>query len=157
MTKPLTALACLMAGVLLTTACAQTRQTTTVRSGASHLRVLRAIEERILPGREEGGIITNYRLRLQWRSASKPAAFFFRPQDGWMQCLVVKGDGSETEISPEAVIKMQVVEVVPVRDGRAPVPAFVKTSDKNKLYFRIGTGWYAVPVTLTKKKDVAAP
>ena len=101
--------------------------------------------------------MTAYRIRLQWRSASKPAAFFFRPQDGWMQCLVVKGDGSDAEIAPEAVKKSQIVNVVPVRDGRTPVPAFVKPTDRNKLYFQIGPSWYSVPLTLTKNKDVVAP
>jgi hypothetical protein len=157
MTKTVAAVAIIIVAALFTTACAQTRKTTTIRSGASHVRVLRATQERILPGREEGDIITNYRIRLQWRSASKPAAFFFRPQAGWMQCLVVKGDGSETEVSPEAIKKSQVVDIVPVADGRTPVPAFVKSADKNKLYFQIGSSWYSVPVTLTKTKDVVAP
>ena len=121
-------------------------------------RVLSATTERILPGREEGDIITRYRIRLQWRAASKPAAFFFRPQEGWMQCLVVTADGAETEISPEALKKMQTVDVVPMTDGgRTPVPAFVKATDKNKLYFQVGKTWYSLPVSLTKKQDVVAP
>jgi hypothetical protein len=156
MTKTIAALAFLIAGALLTTACAQTRRTTTVRGGAAHVRILSATEERFLPGRAEGDIITNYRIRLQWRSASKPSAFFFRPKDGWMQCIVEIGDGSATELAPEAIKKSQIIEVVPVRDGRTPVPAFVKPTDKNKLYFQIGTAWYSVPVTLTKKQDVVA-
>ena len=153
----MSALAFLLAGAILTTACAQTRRTTTVRTGSAHVRVIDATTKQILPGREESEIITMYRFRIQWRSASKPSAFFFRPQDGWMQCLVVKGDGSETELSPEAVKKSQVIEVVPIRDGRTPVPAFVKAIDKNKLYFQIGSGWYSVPVPLTKNKDIVAP
>jgi len=157
MTKTFVALAIVLAGALLTTACAQSKRTTTVRSGAAHVRIVRATQERILPGREEGEVITNYRIRLQWRSSSKPAAFFFRPQDGWMQCLVVKADGSETEVAPEAIKKSQTVDVVPVRDGRTPIPAFVKPTDKNKLYFQIGSTWYSVPVTLTKNKDIIAP
>lgn len=151
-----TGLVLLFCLALFSTACAQTKAI--VKSGASLARVTKATSERILPGREESDPITRYRITMQWRSANKPSAFFWRPQDGWMQCLVVKPGGNDEEIAPEALKKMQTVEIVPVPDAsRTPVPAFVKATDKNKLYFQVGKTWYSLPVTLTKKQDVVAP
>ncbi len=141
---------------VFSTACAQTKAV--VKSGTTLARVTRATSERFLPGREESDPITRYRISLQWRSSSKPVAFYWRPQDGWMNCLVVKPGGSDEEISPESIRKMQSVELVPMADAsRTPVPAFVKATDKNKLYFQVGKIWYSLPVTLTKKQDVVAP
>jgi hypothetical protein len=142
---------------LFSSACAQTKRTV-VKSGASIARVIKATSERILPGRSESAPITNYRITLQWRSALKPTAFFWRPQEGWMQCLVVKSGGSEEEVAPEAIKKMQTVDIVPVSDAdRTPIPAFVKATDKNKLYIQVGNAWYSIPVKLTKKQDVVTP
>lgn len=138
------------------TACAQTKMV--VKSGAALTRVTRATSERFLPGRAESDPVTRYRISLQWRSASRPLAFYWRPQDGWMNCMVVKSGGNDEEISPESIRKMQSVELVPIPDAsRTPIPAFVKATDKNKLYFQVGKTWYSLPVTLTKKQDVVAP
>lgn len=143
--------------LLFNTACAQTKRAV-VKNGTSMARVVRATSERILPGRAESTPITNYRITIQWRSANKPSAFFWRPQEGWMQCLVVKNNtGTEEEMAPEAIQKGQTVDIVPVNDAsRTPIPAFVKATDKNKLYFQVGNAWYSIPVKLTKKQDVVA-
>lgn len=74
-----------------------------------------------------------------------------------MQCLIVTPGGSDEEIAPEGIKKMQTVEIVPVPDAsRTAIPAFVKATDKNRLYFQVGKAWYSLPVTLTKRQDVVA-
>ena len=141
--------------MLFSTACAQSRRV--VKSGMAYAKVLGATSERYLPGRAESQPITNYRITIQWQSMSKPTGFFWRPESGLMNCLVVKPGGSDVDVAPESLRPNQTVDLVPTPDAtRTPIPSFVSASVPNTLFFQIGKTWYAIPVKLTKKQDLIA-
>lgn len=136
-------------------------------NGASYAKVLEASSQRVLPGRKEGDIITNYELTVNWASDTPPVSFFWKDGERWMNCKVyskprVAGSAAKqgpVEIGPEQVKKGTTVQLIPTSGGKYPIPANMPPDLKKALFFKTASsGWMYLEVTsMTVKPDVKMP
>ncbi len=132
---------------IVASACAQSKKTKTAKQPV-HASVLE-VERKPETNTEEGYTITPYRIVLVWKTATAPTTFYWRGEDGWMNCMVnkVRRKGKMTmkqtgwytaaEISPEAVRRNDTLELIPVPGGRNPIPIEIPETAKNTVYYQL--------------------
>jgi hypothetical protein len=161
-------LASLLLIVFAFTACAQSKKTSGLKPGTSYARMIEATVQRTSPGAPGSEPIEDHTFLIVWTSSQAPQTFFWRGQDGWMNCKVSKarkakagGDPwyTATEISPEKVKKNDTIELVPIAGGKFPVPKEIPSSATNTLFFKTAkTAWLSLPVPkITRKKTIVMP
>lgn len=140
----------------------------------AYASVLEARRQRLLSAMPGAQPVNNYRIVVIWKSTKAPRSFFWRGEDGWINCLVNRvhkkhgavNKGTEelwyaaTEIAPEKAGKNDTLELIPVPGGRFATPAEIPVQAKNTLFFQLlnDTKWQALPVNKFKQlKDVQGP
>jgi len=141
--------------------------TSALKQGKNWISVLESTAQRILPGRRESGISTNYHFIVIWKEKASPASFFWRGQNGWLSCNIQKVHKAKqgAMYTPDAagltasIHKGDTLELIPVTGGRFPVPAQIPDSAVNTLFFKTtNTGWhYYAFKKLTQKPDIIMP
>ncbi len=154
-------------------ACAQPKKTSSKKQSV-YATVLEARRQRLVSAMPGAQPINNYRVLVIWKSTKVPQSFFWRGEDGWINCLVnevhkkqrfVNKETEElwytaAEIAPEKVKKNDTIELIPVSGGRFATPAEIPAQAKNTLFFQLlnDTKWQALPVNKFKQlKDVQGP
>lgn len=154
-------------------ACAQPKKTSSKKQSL-YATVLEARRQRLVSAMPGAGPVNNYRILVIWKSTKASQSFFWRGEDGWLNCLVNKVHKrqgainkeaeelwySATEIAPEKVKKNDTLELIPMPGGRFATPAEIPAKAKNTLFFQLlnDTKWQALPVHKFKQlKDVQGP
>ncbi len=138
-----------------------------VKQGKTWIGVLESTAQRILPGRRESGISTNYHFIVIWKEKAAPASFFWRGQNGWLSCTMQKVHKAKQDGNyiPDAagltanIHKGDTLELIPITGGRFPIPVEIPGSAVNTLFFKTtNTGWhYYAFKKLTQKPDIIMP
>ena len=135
-----------------------------------YFKLVEAYTQRTLPGIPRASIKTDYRFILVWEGANYPETFFWRGDNGWLTCSMVKahriahknrnapeGQDYSTEFVKNGdVHKGDTLELTPIAGGKFPVPAEIPADAKKTLFYKTGgSGWLPFPVnTITKKPDM---
>ncbi|MDR3680391.1 MAG: hypothetical protein P4L41_10535 [Flavipsychrobacter sp.] len=138
-----------------------------LKNGKPYVKVLRATVQRTMPGRNTG-VISNYDFIVVWTSKMPPASFFWRGQDGWLTCNVLKVHGAGKKNSLDYVPdkngmdarinKGDTLEITPVPGGRFAIPSQIPGGAVNTLFFKTDqSGWLYYKTKLTQKPDVILP
>lgn len=154
-------------------ACAQPKKTSSKKQSL-HAAVLEARRQRLVSAMPGAQPINNYRILVIWQSTKAPQSFFWRGEDGWINCLVnevhkrqgvVNKEMEElwytaAEIAPEKIKKNDTLELIPMPGGRFATPAEIPAQARNTLFFQLlnDTKWQALPVHKFKQlKDMQGP
>ncbi len=146
---------------------AQAKVPAGLKTGKPYVKFLRATVQRTMPGRNTG-VMSDYDFVLVWTSKLPPASFFWRGQDGWLTCNIVKVHGAGKENSfgyvPDKdgldarVNKGDTLEITPVRGGRFAIPSQIPAGAVNTLFFKTDqSGWLYYKTKLTQKPDIILP
>lgn len=107
-----------------------------------------------------------YHFIIVWDRATYPESFFWRGENGWMNCNINRGHkmlggkastiNYTTEPLTGDIHKGDTLELMPVRGGKFPVPKEIPATAKNTLYYKTGgSGWMSYKVQkIVKKHDV---
>ncbi|MBL7718742.1 MAG: hypothetical protein JNL72_07895 [Flavipsychrobacter sp.] len=91
-----------------------------------------------------------YNFNTTWKSSAKPEAIFFRGQEAWANCVVIK-DGKD--ISPELIKKGNKVSFKTISGGRFAIPKELDGIKAPALFFQVKGKWYYLPVRNIKKMN----
>lgn len=97
-------------------------------------------------------MITN--LVIVWNSSTYPESFFWRGENGWLPCRIMKmqpvkkGAIPETiEIENDKIHKGDQLLLEPTPGGKFAVPAEIPATAKNTLYYKTaGSKWHSLKV-----------
>lgn len=160
--------------VVAFTACAQTKKSS--GNSSKDMKLLEATKQKLLPGVPGGEIEVKYRFVVIWKTSDKPETFFWRGEDGWLNCEVNKvhknarhqqdQNGEELwytseQVSFDNVKKGDTLELIPVTGGKFPIPEEIPETAKNTIYYKTvktKTTWLSLPVkTIKKMPSIAMP
>lgn len=143
------------------------------KKSSAYFKVLEAYSQRTVPGAPGGQAKTAYHFIIIWENAKYPETFFWRGENGWMTCNMVKahkirkkdksvpaGIDYTTEFAAgDAIHKGDTLQLTPMSGGKFPIPDEIPKNAKNTLYFKTGgSGWLSFPVkNISKKPDIVMP
>jgi hypothetical protein len=146
---------------------------TSLKKHKTYFKLVEAYTQRIMPGIPGASPQTSTHFIIVWDAPKPPEAFFWRENNDWRTCSVVKAyklagkpgnlqmgiDYIKETIAMNKIRKGDTLELTPVAAGKSPAPADVPASAKNTLYFKTGgSNWLAFPVkNIGKKQDIAMP
>ncbi len=156
------------------TACAQTKKTVVVKSGATYAKTIEATEQTTLPGRKESEPVRTQKILLVWKQKETPQTFYWRGEDGWTDCTVSKASKNNKKapryqfgenwydtknIGLDKIKKGDTLELTITPGGKNVIPAGITADMKNRLFFKTAkTGWLYLPVEkFIKRPPVAMP
>jgi hypothetical protein len=87
-----------------------------------------------------------------WEGATYPQAFFWRGDNGWLNCSMQKAHKHGKEYTSESltadkISKGDTLMLTPVAGGRFAIPAEIPKTSRNTLYYKMGDSkWLPLPV-----------
>jgi hypothetical protein len=146
---------------------------TTKKKTYPYFILVEAYVQHTLPGIPSQLPTTGEHFIIVWKAAKFPETFFWRGEDGWLPCKMVKAHKivNKTKSTPEGMdyttahVKGDEIhigdtlELTPVIRGRFPVPPEIPRTAKNTLFFKAGkSGWLSFPVeSIGRKQDIVNP
>jgi hypothetical protein len=140
------------------------------KKSKADFRLIEAYSQRTIPGIPGATPKTAYHFIIVWENKNYPETFFWRGDNGWVTCNIVKAhkvkaksknvpkgmDYTIENVSGDAIHKGDTVQLTPTPGGKFPVPAEIPADAKNTLYYKTGgSGWLSFPVkNISKKPDV---
>lgn len=159
---------------ILSLGCAGTAYSRTVnKKHKEEIKLVEAYTQRTIPGVQGAAPQVSTHFILIWEGAKYPETFFWRGENGWLPCNMVRAhraakgaaklspeiDYMSEPISANKIHKGDTLQLTPVSGGKFPVPAGIPDSAKNMLYYKIaGSGWLGFPIkNIGRKRDIAMP
>ncbi len=143
---------------------------TKTKKQKTYFSLLEAYTQRIIPGIPGATPKTNYHFIIVWQGAKYPETFFWRGENEWLSCNMVKVhklpgkpnntmpgmDYAAENIAIEKIHKGDTLELTPLPGGKYPAPGDISNDAKNTLFFKTGgSGWLAFPVkNIAQKEDI---
>jgi hypothetical protein len=150
---------------------AQTNKNDTTHGGR-YIKMIESYSQRMLPGVRGIAPTTDYHFILVWKSKDAPAIFYWRGDNGLMDCrmtIVHKKKGAKTGQSMEdgdyvadanhPLKKSDTLEITPVKGGKFPIPKEIPADARNTLFFKtVKSNWLSFPVKkIIAKPDIVMP
>lgn len=134
-----------------------------------YLKLIEANKQRTIPGIPGATPKTNYDFVITWENANFPETFFWRGDDGWLPCKMMRAHKTTSKKNPGGyaveyitngmVHKGDTLELIPVAGGKFPIPPEIPSTTKNTLFFKAGgNGWLSFPIkNIVEKPDIVQP
>ncbi len=161
-------IACLLLVFLCLISTAEAKKETKKKEKA-YFKLLEASAQKTVPGIPGAQPKTNYKFIIIWQGAKYPETFFWRGENGWLTCSILKAhkqksktkgtfgvDYKTESASGDNIHTGDTLQLTPIVGGKFPIPAEIPADAKNSLYFKTGgSAWLSFPVkNITKKPDV---
>ena len=136
-----------------------------------NMKLVSAYSQKTVPGIPGAQAKTSYQFIVIWEGRHYPETFFWRGENGWLNCRMLKahkiatgntsdGDRYSTDFVIAATLhRRDTLELTPMPGGKFPIPSEIPTSARNTLFYKTGgSGWLAFPVKkITAKPDKLMP
>jgi len=147
---------------------------TGLKNGSKYIKMIAGYAQGVLPGAPGMKPRREYKFILVWESKETPATFYWRGDNGLMDCrmLIVHGykqakEGQRMEdgeyitenITNSPLKKGDTLEITPVAGGKFPIPQEIPADAKNTLFFKtVKSTWLSFAVkSIQTKPDVVMP
>jgi hypothetical protein len=146
-----------------------------IQSGSTYAKLIEATKQTFLPGMRNGTPTEKQAILIIWKCKQAPETFFWRGDDGWAACSVLKVHRSKnkspkyefgetwyetSEIKSLSKIRRgDTLELTPVYGGKYQIPAAITDDMQNRVFFYTsGTGWLYLQVkSFIQRPKVAMP
>ncbi len=143
----------------MTTGCAQGK--TKAPKQKAYFKLVEAYTQTTVPGIPGASHKTNYYFVIVWEGTKSPESFFWRGENGWLNCNMAKAhkisggrDYTTQVVLPNDIHRKDTLELTTFTGGKFPIPAEVTGDVKNTLFFKTGgSAWLSFPVNKIDKHD----
>ena len=136
----------------------------------ANFKMLEAYTQKTIPGIRGAQPTIQTNFIVIWENAKNPETFFWRGENGWQNCRMMKAHyiGNQIKKMPsvpdyrsEFVIADKIhngdtLILTPVAGGKFPIPTEIPADAKNTLFYKTGGSiWLSFPVKeIGKKPDI---